>query len=174
MSDVTSLQLAVVDLLNPDTPTPLDYVFLFISLFGDWKVLGGITALILVWKRDAGEKLVLLFLVTMAVLVPMKLVFQEPRPPVVSDDIRGIGGVGETSSFPSGHATLAFAYASALSWMYGRRAYFYSFALLVALSRLYLGQHYPLDLAAGAALGLFSAYLARFIYVKWEESSWSP
>lgn len=174
MSDITSLQIPLVDLFNPDTPTPLDYFFLFISLFGDWKTLGGISAAALLLRRETGKKMVLLFLVTMAVLVPMKLFFQEPRPPLVSDEIRVVGGLAETSSFPSGHATLAFAYAFTLSGIYGRRVFFYSLALLIALSRLYLGQHYPLDIAAGAALGLLSAYLTRFIYARMEESSWSP
>lgn len=174
MSDILSAQLSIVDLLNPDAPTPLDYVFLFISLFGDWKTLGAVSAAVFIWKREVGKKLLLLFLVTMALLAPMKFLFQEPRPPDVSDEIRGVGGTEETSSFPSGHATLAFAYASTLTWIYGRRRVFYSLALVIAFSRLYLGQHYPLDLAAGAALGLFSAYLTRFIYLKGEESSWSP
>jgi undecaprenyl-diphosphatase len=174
MSDIISLQMAAVDLLNPDKPSPLDYPFLFISLFGDWRVLGGMTALVFLQRRDAGKRLALLFLVTMALLVPLKLIIQEPRPPVVSDEIRGVGGVGDSSSFPSGHATLAFAYASLLTWTYGRGRCFYSFALLIALSRIYLGQHYPLDIAFGAGLGLLSAHLTKFIYRKGEESSWKP
>lgn len=174
MSDIISAQIAVVDLLNPDAPTSLDYAFLFISLFGDWKTLGAISAAVFIWRRGVGKKLLLLFLVTMALLVPMKFLIQEPRPPDVSDEIRGVGGVEETSSFPSGHAALAFAYASTLTWIYGRGRMFYSLAVVIAFSRLYLGQHYPLDLVAGAVLGLFSAHLTRFIYLKGEESSWSP
>jgi undecaprenyl-diphosphatase len=174
MSDIISVQLALVDLLNPDAPTPLDYVFLFISLFGDWKVLGAVSIAVFMWRRGLGKRLLLLFLVTMALLLPAKLLIHEPRPPEVSEDIRGVGGTGETSSFPSGHATLAFAYAAALSRLYGRGRVLYSLAAVIALSRLYLGQHYPLDLLGGAALGMVSAHLTRFIYVKWEDSSWSP
>lgn len=62
-----------------------------------------------------------------------------------------------TSSFPSGHATLAFALAAVLASEHGRRAYFYAVASLVAVSRVYLGVHYPSDVVAGAALGYLGA-----------------
>jgi undecaprenyl-diphosphatase len=55
-------------------------------------------------------------------------------------------------SFPSSHSTSSFAAASA----YGRllpRVPLYAAASAMALSRLYLGVHYPSDVAAGAALG---------------------
>jgi len=58
-------------------------------------------------------------------------------------------------SFPSGHATAAFACATALAWRYPRaRIYFYSLAAGVALQRVVSGAHYTSDVLAGAALGL--------------------
>jgi undecaprenyl-diphosphatase len=174
MNDFIILQLKVVDFFNPDEPLVLDYLFIFISLFGDWKVLAALTALAFLRDRKLGKRLALLFLIALALLLPLKALIHEERPPVVGGEIRPVGGLGETSSFPSGHATLAFAYASMLASIYGRKRYFYSYALLVAFSRLYLGQHYPSDLVFGAALGLFSARLTNFIYLKKEVSPWKP
>jgi undecaprenyl-diphosphatase len=61
----------------------------------------------------------------------------------------------ETGSFPSGHASSSFACATVIaafvpSW----RVPLYVLAGLIAWSRLYVGAHYPLDLLAGALLGI--------------------
>lgn len=63
-------------------------------------------------------------------------------------------------SFPSGHASGAFASAVALVLLVPRlRAPALVLAVLVALSRVYLGVHYPLDIVAGGLLGAAVAAL---------------
>ena len=58
------------------------------------------------------------------------------------------------ASFPSGHATTAFAAALVLAFWYPRQAgVFMGLAVLVALSRVVLGVHFPSDVLAGALLG---------------------
>ena len=65
------------------------------------------------------------------------------------------------SSFPSGHATGAFAIATVFSHEYPRLAIpCYLLASGVALSRVYLGRHYPSDVLFGAVLGWSAAKLA--------------
>jgi len=65
---------------------------------------------------------------------------------------------GETersnSSFPSGHSTGAFALATVFSHQYPKLAIpCYTAATGIALSRVYLGRHYPSDVLAGAVIG---------------------
>ncbi len=67
-----------------------------------------------------------------------------------------------TYSFPSGHAAGSFAAAMTLSrlWPAGRGA-LWVLAILVSLSRIYVGVHYPLDVIGGAILGIASAWIAH-------------
>lgn len=67
-------------------------------------------------------------------------------------------------SFPSGHTAAAFAVAVAFA---GEPAALGPLALLLAtgigLSRVYLGAHYPLDVAAGGVLGVLAGIAARLL-----------
>jgi len=67
------------------------------------------------------------------------------------------------SSFPSGHAANAFMVAALLAERLRRKRYgLYGLATLVALSRIYLGVHYPSDVLVGGCLGLAITWLMLF------------
>lgn len=82
--------------------------------------------------------------------IALKETFDRTRPP----EAEALIGLPGSPSFPSGHATTSFALAAFLSAHHSRlRAPLFALAALIAFSRAYLGVHYWLDVAAGAALG---------------------
>ncbi|SIT12253.1 phosphatase PAP2 family protein [Neptunomonas antarctica] len=67
----------------------------------------------------------------------------------------------EKFGFPSGHAAAAFVFASVLSQIYPSIALLaYSIAMLISVSRVVLGVHYPADIVAGAAVGIVCGFLS--------------
>lgn len=65
-----------------------------------------------------------------------------------------VGTAKNDFSFPSGHATIAFAMAAVLTSYEPKYAWlFYALACCISLSRVFLGAHYPLDIIAGGVLG---------------------
>jgi undecaprenyl-diphosphatase len=70
-------------------------------------------------------------------------------------------------AFPSGHASTSFAGATVLALALPRLAVaFYALAALVSLSRVYVGVHYPLDIVAGALLGLAVGLAVWYVVVR--------
>ncbi len=80
------------------------------------------------------------------------------RPPLVYPEPKPLVHVPHSGSFPSGHATAAFACATVLAWRAPRLAFpAFALAAAIACSRVYVGVHWPLDVLAGSALGALIA-----------------
>lgn len=90
----------------------------------------------------------------------VKLAVKRPRPAL--EDLPPLSPVVSELSFPSAHATTSFAAAAAYSRAVPVASpLFYGAATMFALSRPYLGVHYPSDVLAGAALGTVTGRLLR-------------
>jgi membrane-associated phospholipid phosphatase len=90
----------------------------------------------------------------------IKFSVRRPRPEL--DGFPALTPVVSSLSFPSAHATTSFAAASAYSRAVPLASpLLYGAAILFALSRPYLGVHYPSDVVAGAVLGSATGRLLR-------------
>ncbi|HEC25720.1 MAG TPA: phosphatase PAP2 family protein [bacterium] len=105
--------------------------------------------------------------------ITIKRLVDRPRPIVALHSLIEAGTVHvdllgrhlTEHSFPSGHATTAFSLSVALSYMFPKhRKLFYALAFIVAFSRVYNGEHYPLDVVAGGILGYTLAKITLVLY----------
>ena len=87
-----------------------------------------------------------------------------PRPCAISDELIRTVEPLDRFSFPSGHTLHAVAFTLiACSWYPSLSWFLMPFTMIVAISRLVLGLHYPSDVLAGAALGAIGASFTLLI-----------
>jgi membrane-associated phospholipid phosphatase len=104
-----------------------------------------------------------------AITMSLKYGVARPRPFVNHGNIIYKKAEAGSLSFPSGHTSSAFQWATSCAlacpkWYVVAPAYAYAFG--IGYSRLYLGVHYPSDVIAGAIVGSGSAVLSQFLTKK--------
>jgi len=93
--------------------------------------------------------------------VVLKPAAARPRPWVTNPALAVVGDRPASGSFPSGHAAACVATALVLGSTWRRaRIGIWVIACLVAVSRVYLGVHYPTDVLGGAAVGWVAGWFA--------------
>ena len=87
----------------------------------------------------------------------VKAIVRRPRPYISLTQARIVGYRARGRSFPSGHTSQSFFIATLMVQHFHTNVWvailLYAIALLVGLTRMYVGAHYPRDVLAGAILG---------------------
>ena len=149
----------------------LDPFFEAMSYSGlGWAVVG-FTLLFLIWKETRGYVIPLLLSELLSGFIyadGLKELIPRDRPSnlpwAIHEENHFLG------SFPSGHSSLAFGFATALFMLtagtprakWGWLAFVW--AICVGLSRMYRGVHWPTDVLAGVMGGIFSGCLVTMLY----------
>ena len=119
----------------------------------------GAAALLTGSEADPSLQMLASEVATVGLVFGVKWALKRPRPYATWSDVeKRTAGTGEFDpySFPSGHAAMAFTIATSLSLGYPKWyviAPSYLWATSIAVSRNWLGVHYPSDVLAGAAVG---------------------
>jgi len=118
--------------------------------------------------RRTGARVTLLFLISTYVNALAKMFAHQPRPALYDTRVWAYSDVGGSGGFPSGHAQNTLAVWGYLA-VKARRTWMWIVAgllmVLVPLSRLYLGVHFPHDLFGGYVIGA----LLLYVYLQWGE-----
>lgn len=145
----------------------LNPIVIFITSLGDggfvW-ILATIALLIPKKTRKIGYMSALALLGSLLINNTLiKNLVARPRPYTVLSELQILIPKPGEYSFPSGHTSSSFAAAAVfyrqLPKKFGVPAI--TLAVLIGLSRLYVGVHYPTDVLAGAVMGIVLSYLAE-------------
>jgi len=156
--------------------SPFDLFFSFITNVRHWFPVYIIALLYLIIKGGRKGRIAAgLAILLVAVTDPfgariLKEYFQRPRPCNALNDVLTPLGCTGSFSFPSNHALNNFAQAMFFSFLYPKaKWYLFTLAFLIALSRVYLGLHYPSDIFGGAVLGVGFGYLFVLLHTQIEK-----
>ena len=163
-------------LLNVDLGTAADVFFKYITYGGDgslWLLWMGYA---LFKKKRSLVPLIASGFVTSTIIIQLfkqVILPHQPRPcSAIADHslIHFVPGVivYTIDSFPSGHTATAFCFAL-LTSLVARNKWWsvaaFIVACLIGYSRIYLGQHFPLDVGAG----MFAAFLSMWLSVQFQD-----
>ncbi|MCF0121013.1 MAG: phosphatase PAP2 family protein [Oscillospiraceae bacterium] len=149
--------------------TPIMQFFSFIFEIGAVCIIAGLAMLFFKKTRRCG--IALLVCLTFAFIINnlvLKNIVDRIRPYEILDWLKVIGETPPDSSFPSGHCSAAFSSSYAIARYFGKKSPYtyiaFGSAVLTAISRVYLGVHYPTDVIAGIATGLICAAIACAVF----------
>lgn len=146
----------------------LDNLALLICYLGVIATILVIAILIAYFDKKRGKRVASLLIIGVILAVCLTFLFKytilRPRPSMVIDNVVLLA-VELDPSFPSGHTVNSTMLAYTLTREYDKRI-FMLIPLLVGLSRIYIGVHYPSDVICGFILGIFIAILSEKIFDK--------
>lgn len=162
-----------------------DHLFRYATWMGDGITVAIMCFVLLFVRLRWGIAMTLVSFCSAFLVSLIKKEYNEPRPSVVFEnmDLHYVNGLElyRNFSFPSGHTAAAFTMFLLLSFFFQDRRYtllFFILACIVAVSRVYLMQHFLIDVYFGALFGvLFGTLLywpfatLPFFQKRW--ASWS-
>ena len=169
---LVEIDTAVFYFINVSLANPFfDWFMPFITEKTHWFPVWGVLITGLLWKGGKRGRMAVLLIIPVIFLSDqlsahvLKPWIARPRPCVTLPDVHLLVGLKTSLSFPSAHAANFFAVATYFNYFYPKyRWIYFGAAFFVALSRVSIGVHYPMDIIAGGILG---ALCALFVIYTW-------
>ncbi len=166
-------------MMNADLGKTADLFFSYWTNLGDGIIWVAVAVLFFVYKRNKFPLLIAAILIsTLITQLTKNYIFTaEPRPTAAIADLSLIHTVPGVElhtaySFPSGHTATAFTI-YLLACLFIRRSWIipvgFVYAILVGYSRIYLAQHFPMDVGGGMIAALITIFISLFIQKQWEK-----
>ncbi|WP_316831509.1 phosphatase PAP2 family protein [Pedobacter aquatilis] len=160
-------------ILNHYHSSFLDIFFSLITNLGDGLLCIFFAIVLFIFKKKKKAITLLLAYTSSGIIAQVaKSFFNMPRPRLLLEQLNiayssYVPGVKlhDFHSFPSGHTTSAFALSTVLVLVFKKNKISVPcllLAILVGYSRIYLAQHFPIDVLAGAVLGVACAALSYY------------
>ena len=169
------VDIALLRSINLQRNIALDPTFKLITNSASPMAIGMPVGMLFIghWRKDSvlkyqGYELVGSVALSTAIAFGLKYAVNRTRPFATYPDLQKLTD-GGGPSFPSGHTSIAFSTATALSLECPRWYVIvpsFAWAALVGYSRMDLGVHYPSDVLGGIIVGCGSAYVSRRAH-KW-------
>ncbi len=150
----------------------LDYLAMFFAQYFEYFLLLALLLFLAVnfrkYWRMALEAIVAAVFTRFVLAEIIRWLWFRPRPFIVENFIPLIDQSPKEGAFPSGHASFYFAL-STIVYCYNKKAgiLFYIASFLIVISRVFVGIHWPLDILAGAALGILMGWLLNKLFRKY-------
>ena len=164
-------------LLNNDLGKISDYFFNYFTYLGDGSFWVAIVILTMVYDKKFLPLIVFsIIFSTLITQICKNIIFpEEYRPTYGITNFSAIHTVPDVTlhlvnSFPSGHTGTAFSI-FLIGCLLIKKTWIvpvgFLYACLVGYSRIYLAQHFPIDIAAGIVTGIISVSLSWILQNKW-------
>jgi membrane-associated phospholipid phosphatase len=159
-------------IINKFNSPAFDYFFSYFTYLGDGMIALPLLIYTFLYKKEFLFTIIAAFLIcTLLTQFSKWVIFPDAMRPlgILKDQIRAVPGVEvhRTSSFPSGHTSIAFTYALLMAFVLKNKFCTFFFPLIaffVGYSRVYLAQHFVTDVFAGIIVGMASALLSLLMY----------
>lgn len=164
-----SLDVTILELVNHSFHNLItDNIAILVSYMGILAFWIAISLLLYLFGGQKGKnvakKLIIVLIAVTIITQLIKLLIMRPRPYTELSSLVVLATESDMS-FPSGHTATSTAMAYVLAKEY-QKGYFMLIPIIVALSRLYMGVHYPSDVLGGFILGFIIAYLLEHYLIQ--------
>ncbi|NCI47966.1 phosphatase PAP2 family protein [Sediminibacterium soli] len=170
--------------MNHDLGRFADYLFTLFTHLGDGTVWVPVALLVFIYRRDKFPLVFCTVVIGTIIVQSLKNVFipAQVRPGTLITDHSLFHSVEwvpllTNFSFPSGHTTTAFSI-FLLSCLLIHKKWIvpvgFVYACLVAHSRVYLAEHFPLDIGGGMLTALVTLWISILLQRKWDNRRRKP